>query len=79
MRQQQRLVAPGLVLVLAAMTSAGLFAAMPHQGLPLFALLASLLPLQLAAVLWVVARPQRGRAVRAAAPPTARWTPPASG
>jgi len=79
MNLQPRLVGPGLLLSLAAMTSTGLFAAMPHEGLPLFALMATLLPLQLAALLYVVARPPRLRVLRAAAPRPERWKPPASG
>lgn len=43
-----------LLLVLAALTSAGVFASVPHQGLPLVAVMAALLPLQLAALFWVV-------------------------
>ena len=45
-----------LLLMLAALTSAGVFATVPHQGLPLVAVLAALLPLQLAALFWVAVR-----------------------
>ena len=43
-----------LLLLLAALTSAGVFATVPQTGLPLAAVLAALLPLQLAAVFWLV-------------------------
>lgn len=57
-----------LVVLLAAMLSVGLFEATPHTGFPLFALLAALLPLQLAALLFTVVARQ-----------PARLRPPASG
>ena len=57
-----------LLLVLAALTSAGVFATVPHQGLPLVAVMASLLPLQLAALFWVAVR---------AAPTAVEHRPPA--
>ena len=60
---------PGLILLGAAGISVGAFGSIPQDGsLHLFALLASLLPLQLAALYWATA---------AAPPPGSR--PPANG
>ncbi|MEX1315592.1 MAG: hypothetical protein AB1Z22_00515 [Synechococcaceae cyanobacterium] len=50
---------PLLVLVGAALLSVGAMAEVPHEGfqLPLAAVMAALLPLQLAALFFVVRRP----------------------
>ena len=63
-----------LVLLLAALTSVGLFAAVPHDGWALPGVLAALLPLQLAALFWLV--PRR---VTAAGPRSAGSRPRANG
>ena len=42
------------ILPLSALVSVGLFSTVPAQGFHPFALLASLLPLQLAALFWAV-------------------------
>lgn len=54
---------PGLILLAAAGISVGAFGSIPQDGsLHLFALLASLLPLQLAALYWATAAaPTQGR------------------
>jgi hypothetical protein len=61
---------PSLALLLAALLSAGLWGAHLRDGFHPFALLASLLPLQLAALLWVL---------RGAEPRSGERKPPTSG
>jgi hypothetical protein len=53
---------PLVLLVGAAMLSVGALGAIPHEGaqLPLAAVIASLLPLQLGALLFAFARPHSG-------------------
>jgi hypothetical protein len=77
-----------LMLVLAAMASCGVFAAVPSEGwhplaaLAALAALASLLPLQLAALLWALSRMPTATAVRPPAelmPPASAGWPPAGG
>ncbi len=71
-----------LMLVLAAMASCGVFAAVPSEGLHPLAVLASLLPLQLAALLWALSRMPTATAVRPPAelmPPASAGWPPAGG
>jgi hypothetical protein len=63
-----------LLLVLAALASCGVFAAVPSEGWHPLSVMASLLPLQLGALLWVLARAPRAGAAR----PLAEPTPPAS-
>ena len=71
-----------LMLVLAPMASCGVFAAVPSEGWHPLAALASLLPLQLAALLWALSRMPTAAAARPPAglkpPATAGW-PPAGG
>ena len=71
-----------LMLVLAAMASCGVFAAVPSEGWHPLAVLASLLPLQLAALLWALSRMPTATAVRPPAelmPPASAGWPPAGG
>ena len=74
-----------LMLVLAPMASCGVFAAVPSEGwhpLAALAALASLLPLQLAALLWALSRMPTATAVRPPAelmPPASAGWPPAGG
>jgi hypothetical protein len=71
-----------LMLVLAAMASCGVFAAVPSEGWHPLAVLASLLPLQLAALLWVFSQAPTAAAARPPAglkPPASAGWPPAGG
>ena len=73
-----------LLLFGAALTAVSLQAAAPDHGSPLLVALAALLPLQLAAVLWVTARPLTAlpltsRPLTVVAPRPAASRPPASG
>lgn len=52
---------PVLVLALAATTSFAAFGAVPHDGFHPLAQMACLLPLQLAALLWVFTTPRSQR------------------
>lgn len=69
---------PWALLGLAAAVGVAAQAAIPHDGFPLLAQLAALLPLQLAALLVVLARP-RTRPFKGAESPAPAWRPPASG
>ena len=64
-----------LLLVGAALASCGAFASIPAEGWHPLAMLASLLPLQLAALFWALCM---APAPRAAARPPAALKPPAS-
>ncbi|MGB5135722.1 MAG: hypothetical protein WBN89_11165 [Prochlorococcaceae cyanobacterium] len=72
---------PVLVLLGAAVLSTGLMGAHPAEGLqlPLAAVLAALLPLQLAALFYAVRRRQDWPGLRAAERPAPDLRPPASG
>jgi len=72
---------PVFVLLGAAVLSTGLMEAHPAEGLqlPLAAVMAALLPLQLAALFYVVRRRQGWPGLRAAERPAPRLRPPASG
>lgn len=66
-----------LLIGLAALTSVFCFASLPGDGFHPLAVLASLLPLQLAALLWVLLNTQAASPTEAAPLPPAR-RPPAS-
>jgi len=65
-----------LMLVLAALASCGVFASVPSEGWHPLAVLASLLPLQLAALLWAFSR---GSTAAAARPPAGQTLPASAG
>ena len=65
---------PALLLLVAGMVSVGVWGAAPHDGLHPFALLAALLPVQLAALLWCV----QASSTAVARPPS-ELKPPANG
>lgn len=70
------------MLVLAALASCGGFAAVPREGWHPLAVLASLLPLQLAALLWAFSQAPTAAAARPPAglkPPASAGWPPAGG
>ena len=71
-----------LMLVLAAMASCGVFAAVPSESWHPLAVLASLLPLQLVALFWVFSQAPTAAAARPPAalkPPASVGWPPAGG
>jgi hypothetical protein len=71
-----------LLLLLAALASCTVFASVPSEGWHPLAVLASLLPLQLAALLWALSKMPTATAARPPAelmPPASAGWPPAGG